>query len=63
MESQSQVIQSHIVSLLAQMLADGNEKESRLIVAKGSEFNSYSKSLGSNKGWFSEHVIPKRGSP
>lgn len=60
MESQSQVIQSHIVSLLAQMLAEGNEKESRLIVSKGAEFNSYSHNLGSKRGWFSEHVLPQR---
>lgn len=60
MEAQAQVVQSHIVSLLAQMLAQGNEKESRLAVSKGAEFSSYSKSLGSEKGWFSTYITPLR---
>lgn len=60
MESQTQVIQSHIVSLIAQMVADGHAKETRLITTRGAVFNSYSQSLGSNKGWFSDYVLPKR---
>lgn len=60
MQSQEQVIQSHVVSLLAQMLAQGNEKESRLVVSKGDEFNSYSENLGGHKGWFSDFVFPLR---
>lgn len=62
-ESQALVIQSHIVSLLTQMLAEGNEKESRLVVAKGTEFTGYSQNLGNNKGWFSTFVVPLRMAP
>lgn len=62
-ESQAQVIQSHILSMLTQMLAEGNEKESRLVVSKGTEFGSYSTNLGSKKGWFSELVSPLRMKP
>lgn len=62
-ESQTQVIQSHILSLLTQMLAEGNEKESRLVVSKGTEFNSYSQNLGNPKGWFSTFIIPLRMAP
>ena len=60
MEAQSQVIQSHITSLLAQMLANGNEQESRAVVARGAGFSGVSANLGDNKGWFSNHVIPMR---
>lgn len=62
-ESQAQVIQSHILSMLTQMLAEGNEKESRLVVSKGTEFGSYSENLGNKKGWFSELVSPLRMKP
>lgn len=60
MEAQTQVIQSHITSLLAQMLADANEKESRAVVARGAGFSGVSSNLGDDKGWFSNHVIPMR---
>lgn len=60
MEAQTQVIQSHITSLLAQMLADANEKESRAVVARGAGFIGVSSNLGDDKGWFSNHVIPMR---
>lgn len=63
MESQSQVIQSHIISLLAQTLAEANEKESRLIVSKGQEYNSYAQSLGTNKSWFSRYITDLRITP
>jgi len=63
MQSQAQVIQSHVVSLLAQMLAEGNEKESRLVVSKGTEFSSYSENLGGHRGWFSVLVSPLRMKP
>lgn len=46
LESQSQVIQSHITSLLAQMLADANERETRSVVSNGASFTSFSKGLG-----------------
>jgi hypothetical protein len=58
MEAQSQVIQSHVVSLLSQMLADANEKESRGIISKGTSFTGFSENLGTHDGLFSTHVIP-----
>lgn len=63
MEAQSQVIQSHITSLLAQMLADANEKETRLVVTKGETFSAVSENLGDDDGKFSTHVFPKRERP
>ncbi len=60
MESQSQVIQSHITSLLAQMLAEGNEKETRSIATKGSSFKSVAVNLGQNSSQFSEVVLKGR---
>lgn len=57
MEAQTQVIQSHITSLLAQSLADANEKENRLIISKGSSFSSVSKDLGPDDGRFSTKVL------
>lgn len=44
-ESQSQAVQSQIASLLAQMLAEGNEKETRAIALKGTTFRSVSEGL------------------
>lgn len=63
-EAQSQVIQSHIVSLMAQMLADANEKETRGVVSKGQGFGNISsnlstKAIGDHDGKFSTHVFPK----
>jgi len=58
MEAQSQVIQSHITSLLAQMLAEANERESREVVSKGTNFLSISGVLGDKDSRFSSHVIP-----
>lgn len=60
MQAQSQVIESHITSILAQMLANENEKESRAVVARGEGFRGVSSNLGDDKGWFSNHVIPMR---
>lgn len=60
MEAQSQMIQSHITSLLAQMLADGNEKESRAVISKGKGFSNVSENLGTDDGRFSSHVLPLR---
>ena len=60
MEAQNQALQSHVVSLLAQMLASANEQEVRGVVARGSGFSGVSSSLGKDKGWFSNHVIPYR---
>lgn len=60
MEAQTQVIQSHITSLLAQTLADANEKENRSVMTKGAGFSGVSASLGNEKGWFSNHVFLMR---
>lgn len=57
MESQSLVIQSHITELLAQMLADANEEEARMVVSKGQSFAEVSRSLGTDDGKFSTHVF------
>jgi hypothetical protein len=60
LESQSQVIQSHITSLLAQMLAEGNEKETRAVVTKGSSFKSFAVNLSQVDSQFSEIVLGDR---
>ncbi|MFN7905922.1 MAG: hypothetical protein ACK5P5_12140 [Pseudobdellovibrionaceae bacterium] len=60
MESQSQVIQSHITSLLAQMLAEGNEKETRSVVTRGGSFKSFSMNLSQKESQFSELVLKPR---
>ncbi len=60
MESQSLVIQSHVTSLLSQMLADANERETRAIVAKGTTLSSVSKTLGQHDGIFSTHILSLR---
>ena len=60
MEAQSQMIQTHIMTLLAQSLADSNEKESRAVVSRGAAFSGVSENLGSHDGKFSTHVFPMR---
>jgi len=57
-ESQSQIIQSHMTSLLTQLLADANERESRSVVSKGRAFSGVSENLGSKDERFSSHVNP-----
>jgi hypothetical protein len=59
-ESQTQVIQSHITSLLAQMLAEGNEKETRSVATKGSSFRALSENLNQNESRFSRIVLGLR---
>jgi hypothetical protein len=61
MEAQTQVIQSHITSLLTQMLADANESESRAVATRGSSFKGFSQNLGLHDGLFSSHVMSWRG--
>lgn len=56
-ESQNQAIQSHIVSLLAQTLADANERETRMVVTKSAGFTAVSQNLGRGSGLFSTHVL------
>jgi hypothetical protein len=60
MEAQTQVIQSHITSLLAQMLADSNEKEARAVVAKGEGFASFSDNLRQKGATFSSRALIQR---
>ncbi|MCB0415127.1 MAG: hypothetical protein KDD50_12385 [Bdellovibrionales bacterium] len=60
LEAQSQVLQSHITSLLSQMLAQANEKESRAVVAKGKSYKNISNDLTHQDRTFSDIVIEKR---
>jgi hypothetical protein len=60
LESQTQVIQSHITSLLAQMLAEGNEKETRSVVTKGRSFKSFAVNLSQREFQFSQVVFSRR---
>lgn len=60
LEAQSQVIQSHITSLLTQMLAQANEKESRTVVAKSKSFKHLSRDLTNEDRRFSDLVNAKR---
>lgn len=57
-EAQSQVIQSHMTSLLTQMLAEANENESRSVVSRGRSFIGVSENLGATDNRFSSHVNP-----
>jgi hypothetical protein len=57
MEAQTQIIQSHIVSLLAQTLADANEKEARMVENKGASFSGISESISNKEGLFSKKVL------
>lgn len=59
LESQSQVIQSHITSLLAQMLAEGNERETRSVVSRGTSFKLFSVNLSQKESQFSDVVLRK----
>ena len=61
MEAQSQVLQSHITSLLAQMLADANERESRSVVAKGQGFSEFSANLDQHDSKFSSRAMAIAG--
>jgi hypothetical protein len=56
-ESQSLVMQSHITSLLAQMLADANDRETRTVVSHGANFSAFSSSLNQNDSRFSTHAM------
>jgi hypothetical protein len=60
LESQTQTIQSQTMSLLAQMLADANDKETRSVVARGSSFNWFHQNLRQSDGKFSTQVFAFR---
>lgn len=56
-QAQSQVLQSHMVSLLTQILADGHESETRYIISSGKSYNNLSQSLACKKNKFSDLVF------
>jgi hypothetical protein len=58
LESQNLVVQSHIANLIAQNLADANDKESRGVISKGKCFSNVSENMGPNDGRFSTHALP-----
>lgn len=57
LESQSLVMQSHITSLLAQILAEGNEKETRAVATRGTSMKSFSEHLNQSENKFSRIVL------
>jgi hypothetical protein len=57
LESQTQVIQSHIVSLLAQTLAEANEREARLLVSRGESLGSLSENVQGKERSFSKVAL------
>jgi hypothetical protein len=63
MEAQTQIIQSHIVSLLAQTLADANEKETRQVTNSGSSYTSVAKSLNDKSSLFSTLALGSKVAP
>jgi hypothetical protein len=60
LEAQNQIVQSHIVNLLSQMVASGNDQESRKIASSGEHFKRISEGLGAPDDRFSSHVSPLR---
>lgn len=56
LESQTQVIQSQITSLLAQMIAEGNEKESRYVVSRAQSFKHISTNIDNKDRRFSQQA-------
>ena len=63
MEAQSQVIQSHIVSLLAESIAEANEKEARSIETRGTAFASFSQNMGTGDSLFSRQALSLKATP
>lgn len=56
-QSQSLAVQSHITSLLAQMLAEANEKETRAVASRGSSFKIFASNLSQTDSRFSKLVL------
>ena len=56
-QSQSLAIQSHITSLLAQILAEANEKETRAVASRGGSFKYFASTLSQNERRFSRLVL------
>lgn len=57
LESQSLTMQSHVVTLLAQMLAEGNEKETRAVTMRGASMKQFSGNLNQRESSFSRIVL------
>ena len=55
--AQTQIIESHITSLLAQSLAIANEKEARSISSQGAMYSGVAGNLGSQDGRFSTQAL------
>lgn len=60
LESQTQAIQSKIMSLLAQSIAEANEKETRTLIARGSSLQSISTQLNPLSKTFSSLVLGQK---
>lgn len=60
LEAQSQVAQSQMISLLAQILSQVNEKETRQIISHTNSFKGFSENLGQREFSFSELVLRNR---
>lgn len=61
LSAQSQVIESHIVSLLAQSLASGNEREVRTLMSAGEGYKSFSSELKATDAPFSSRALSVGG--
>lgn len=59
LESQTLTLQSHITSLLTQMLADANERETRAVVSRGAGFSGVAKELTTQERTFSRVALAK----
>ncbi len=62
LESQSLTMQSHVITLLAQMLADGNEKETRAVTVRGSSMKAFSSNLSQSGDSTFSRIVLKAGS-
>ena len=62
LESQSLTMQSHIITLLAQMLADGNEKETRAVTLRGNSMKAFSGNLSQGGDSKFSRIVLKSGS-
>jgi hypothetical protein len=63
MEAQSQVIQSQIVSLMTQAMAEANEKEARSVEMHGKNFASMSQNIGAGESLFSKLAFSLKVTP
>lgn len=62
LESQSLTMQSHIITLLAQMLANGNEKETRAVSIRGNSMKAFSTNLSQGGDSKFSRIVLKSGS-